>query len=183
MSDFTIIVGILTTATALVTVYYAWRASRESRVATQAAQKTANVAASAAGEYVRWRHQDHLRAIAHYVADIVRHAGEIESAALAHAEAGCAEWRSPKQEHLDISMKGMRISLPRCHDLAQPLGPVLLRVPDDERMGLVARMAIEAAEEVEQRPELYAPVMDPLADVQPDGTVTAPDRRAGREAS
>lgn len=183
MNAFTIIVEMITTATALVTVCYAWRASRESRTATEAAQQTANVAAAAATEYVHWRHQDHLRTIAHYVADIERQAGEIESAALARAGAGWAVWRSPSQEHLDISMKGMRIPLPRCRDLAQPLGPVLLSVPDDERIGLVARMAMEAAREVEKRPELYAPVMDPLADVRPNVAMSAPDRRTGEAAT
>jgi hypothetical protein len=183
MNAFTIIVEMITSAAALVTVYYAWRASRESRAATQAAQQTANIAAAAATEYVHWRHQDHLRAIAHYVADIARKAEEIESAALAHADAGCAVWRSPSQEHLDISMKGMRIPLPRCRGLAHPLGPVLLSVPDHERIGLVARMAIEAAKEVEQRPELYAPVVDPLADVRPDAATSAPDRRTGEAAT
>ena len=91
----------------------------------------------------------------------------LESTALSRAETGCAVWRSPIQEHLDISMNGMRILLPRCRELAQPLGPVLLAARDDERTGLVARMAMGAATEVEQRPELYAPVMDPLADVRP----------------
>ena len=33
-------------------------------------------------------------------------------------------------------------------------------------MGRVAQMAMEAAREVEQRPELYAPVMNPLANVR-----------------
>jgi hypothetical protein len=56
---------------------------------------------------VHWRHQDHLRAIAHHVADIARQAGEIESAALAEAEEGCAVWRSPEQQHLGICMEGM----------------------------------------------------------------------------
>ena len=84
MNASTIIVEMITTAAALVTVYYAWRASWEARAATQAAQQTAKIAAAAATEYVNWRHQDHLRTIAHYVADIARQAGEIESTALAH---------------------------------------------------------------------------------------------------
>jgi len=175
MNAFTIIVEMITTAVALVTAYYAWRASRESRAATQAAKQTANIAASAATEYVHWRHQDHLRAIAHHVADIARQAEEIESAALAHADSGCTVWRSPSQEHLEICMKGMRIPLPHCRDLAHPLGPVLLSLPDHRRVGLVARMATEAANEVDQRPELYAPVMDPLADIRPDAVTSAPD--------
>jgi hypothetical protein len=153
MNYFTISVGTITTLAALVTVYFAWKASRESsaatqaaqetasesRAATQAAQETAKVAAAAAREYERWRHQDHLRAIAHYVADIARLAGEIGATALARAEAGCTTWLSPEQEHLGISMEGMRIPLPQCRALAQPVGPALLGSSDDEAEGLVAR--------------------------------------------
>jgi hypothetical protein len=183
MNYFTISVGTITTLAALVTVYFAWKASRESRVATQAAQETAKVAAAAAREYERWRHQDHLRAIAHYVADIARQAGEIESTALARAEAGGTTWLSPEQEHLGISMEGMRIPLPQCRALAQPVGPALLGNSDDETEGLVARMAAAAAKEVEQRPELYAPVMDPLVGTQTGRAMSAPDRRASEEAT
>jgi hypothetical protein len=96
---------------------WAHGASRESRAAIQAAQETAKVAAAASREYVRWRHQDHLRAIAHH-ADIARQAAEIESTAL--AEAGCEAWRSTEQEHLGICMEGMRIPVPLCRALAQP---------------------------------------------------------------
>jgi hypothetical protein len=175
MNDFAIIVSVITAVAALATVYFAWGAARESRAATQAARETAKVAAAAAREYVHWRHQDHLRAIAHYVADIARQAAEIESTALAHAEKGCAVWRSTEQEHLGISMEGMRIPLPICRALAEPVGPVLLAAPEDERQGLVARMAVAATEEVEQRPELYAPVMDPLGDIGPDRAISTSD--------
>jgi hypothetical protein len=183
MEVFTAIIGLITAAAALVTVYFAWRASKESRAATQAALQTANVAAAAATEFVRWRHQDHLRAIAHYVADIARQAEITESEALAHAGAGCDDWISPCQEHLAISMEGMRIPLPRCHDLARPLGPMLLQALAHERVGLVARLARQAAEEVEQRPELSAPVADPLADVHPDTARPTPGRRAHETAT
>jgi hypothetical protein len=167
-----VIAGIITAAAALVTVFFAWKASKESKIATQAAQETANVAAAAAREFWALRHQDHLRAIAHYIADIARQADEIESTALDQAEAGHTEWQSPEQEHLGISIQGMRIPLPLCRDLAQPLGQLLLKASNDERKGLMARMAAEAAQEVEHRPELYAPVMDPIADTRPDGTVS-----------
>jgi hypothetical protein len=177
MNGFTMVVEIITSVAALMTVYFAWRASRESRAAVQAAQETAKVAAAASREYVHWRHQDHLRAIAHHVADIARQAVEIESMALAQAEAGCEVWRSRAQEHLGISMEGMRIPLPLCRALAQPAGPALLAAADDERHGLVARMAMAANKEVEQRPELYAPVIDPLAEIAPDGAATVLGQR------
>lgn len=177
MNGFTMVVEIITSVAALMTVYFAWRASRESRAAVQAAQETAKVAAAASREYVHWRHQDHLRAIAHHVADIARQAVEIESMALAQAEAGCEVWRSREQEHLGISMEGMRIPLPLCRALAQPAGPALLAAADDERHGLVARMAMAANKEVEQRPELYAPVIDPLAEIAPDGAATVLGQR------
>jgi len=113
MGTFTNTVTLITAVAAVVTVYYAWKASMESRAATQVAQQTAKMAAAASMEYVHWRHQDHLRAIAQYVADIRRQAGEIESAALAQAEAGCSDWTCASQEYLAISLKGMRIPLPR----------------------------------------------------------------------
>jgi len=172
------IVGIITAVAALVTVYFAWRASQESKAATQAAKETVEVAAAAATEYVRWRHQDHLRAILHHIEDIRRQAKQIEAKALALAEVGCTEWRSPEQEHLDICMEGMRISLPKCRALARPMGTTLLTASDDERKQLVARMAVAAAEEVRQKPELYAPVMDPMASLRADRAMFVSDRQA-----
>lgn len=92
-------------------------------------------------------------------------------------------WRGPEPEHLGICMEGMRIPLPECRALAQPIGPALLAASDDEREGLVARMAVAAAEEVQRRPELYAPVMDPLTGIAPDGAMPTPNRRAGEAAT
>jgi hypothetical protein len=67
---FTDCTPLISTLAAPIIVYYAWNASRESRVATEAAQETAKIAAAASMEYVCLRHQDLLRAIAQYVADI-----------------------------------------------------------------------------------------------------------------
>jgi hypothetical protein len=174
-------VEIITAVAALITVYFAWRASQESKAATEAAKETAKVAAAAATEYVHWRHQDHLRAILHHIVDIGKQAEQIESKALAFAEAGCTEWRSPEQEHLDICMEGIRIPLPQCRVLAQPVGVTLLTVSDDEREELAARMAAAAAEEVRQRRELYAPVMDPMAGLHAERARSVPERRASEE--
>lgn len=75
----------------------------------------------------------------------------------------------------------LRIPLPECRTLAQPIGPAPLAVSDDEREGLVTRMAVAAAEEVQQRPELYAPVMDPLAGLAHEGVMPTSDPGAGRQ--
>ena len=175
----TIVFAAISAVAAVATVVFAWSAARESGKATQAAQETAKVAAAASREYVRWRHQDHLRAIGHYVADIAREAPTIEQAALLQAEAGDLTWQDRLQEHLGISMTGMRMDLPCCHALAEPAGPRLLAASGDERAGLVARMAAAAFQEVAARPELYAPAMDPIGAAEADGTESAADRQPG----
>ncbi len=157
-----IVFAAISAVAAVVTVVFAWKAARESATATQAAQETAKVAAAASREYVRWRHQDHPRAIGHYVADIAREAPTIERVARVQAEAGDLTWQDRLQEHLSISMAGMRIDLPYCRALAEPAGPRLLAASGDQRDGLVARMAAAASKEVAGRPELWAPAMDPI---------------------
>jgi hypothetical protein len=172
-----IVFAAISAVAAVVTVVFAWKAARESATATQAAQETAKVAAAASREYVRWRHQDHLRAIRHYVADIAREAPTIEQVARVQAEAGDLTWQDRLQEHLSISMAGMRIDLPYCRALAEPAGPRLLEASGDERDGLVARMAAAASKEVAGRPELWAPAMDPIGGAEANGTESAADNQ------
>src|SRR5215469_10187003 len=49
--------------------------------------------------------------------------------------------------------------------------------------GHVRPAAVAAAEEVPRRPELCAPVMDPLADIAPDRSLPTSDRRVGEAAT
>jgi hypothetical protein len=170
-----IVFAAISAVAAVVTVVFAWKAARESATATQAAQETARVAAAASREYVRWRHQDHLRAIDHYVADIAREAPTIEQGALVQAEAGDLAWQDRLQKHLSISMAGMGIDLPCCRALAEPVGRCLLAASGDQREGLVARMAAAASEEVAGRPELWAPAMDPIGGAEANGTESVAD--------
>jgi hypothetical protein len=170
-----IVFAAISAVAAVVTVVFAWKAARESAAATQAAQETAKVAAAASREYVRWRHHDHLRAIGHYVADIARDAPTIEQGALVKAEAGDLTWQDRLQEHLSVSMTGMRIDLPHCRALAEPAAPRLLAASGDQRDGLVARMAAAAFKAVAGRRELWAPAMDPVGSVEANGTESAAD--------
>ena len=80
-------------------------------------------------------------------------------------------------------MQDMRIPLPECRTLAQPIGPAPLAASDDGGEGLVTRMAVEASEEVQRRPELYGPIMDPLAGLAHEGVMPTSDRRAGESAT
>jgi hypothetical protein len=169
-----IVFAAISAVAAVVTVVFAWKAARGSATATQAAQETGKLAAAASREYVQWRHQDHLRAIGHYVADIAREAPTIEQVALVQAEAGDLTWQDRLQEHLITSMAGMRIDLPYCRALTEPAGARLLAVSGDQRDGLVARMAAAASKEVAGRPELWAPAMDPIGGAEANGRSPRP---------
>jgi integrase/recombinase XerD len=85
------------------------------------------------------------------------------------------EMQERLQEHLSISMAGMRIDLPYCRALAEPAGRRLLAASDGQRDGLVTRMAAAASKEVAGRPVLWAPAMDPIGGAEANGTESAAD--------
>lgn len=100
---------------ALVTVWFALKASQESATATRYAKLAVDIAAGARDADVRWRQREQLQLIARLVQRIRIAASR---ASLNDYERTDSSWRSGEQDLLPALLLGVWPELPQCQALA-----------------------------------------------------------------